>query len=159
DWRSHGLLAAEDRGFNFLPDVTNYCAWFCADERGVPLEKGFFDYRLELYSNSVIRDYLEVRKALATGSRPATGVDSEPIDWRRLFRKHQINHVVLNPLTAESSLAGVRLLRDWEDWHLTYMDGRTTIFCWQSAGLPQAQTKPGLPRLGINTLAFGSNPE
>src|SRR5439155_4783887 len=57
-WRDEGLLRPDDHGFNYSPDTANYCAWFC------PEEKGFFDYRLDLFPAPVAREFVDVRQAL-----------------------------------------------------------------------------------------------
>lgn len=62
-WRLDGKLTPEDRGLHLSPDFVNYCAWFCADEAGRPLEKGFFDARLQLFG-PVAADYVRARQAL-----------------------------------------------------------------------------------------------
>src|SRR5262249_53585805 len=121
-WRNKGLLPAQENGFSFAPDATNYCAWFCADEKGLPLEKGFFDYRLELFSDSVISDYEEPRRALRDGPTQATsdlGASTKLDNWQRLFREQKINHV----LTREPREPGYRLMRDWPQWRMVYLDG------------------------------------
>src|SRR5207302_1524884 len=88
-WRDEGLLRPDDHGFNYSPDTANYCAWFC------PEEKGFFDYRLDLFPAPVAREFVDVRQVLRRNPPPAGPAARQPTDWRELFRNQHINHVVL----------------------------------------------------------------
>src|SRR5262249_51956831 len=59
EWRAAGLLPAEARGFNWLPDLACYWAWYCPDE------KGFFDHRYPLFAGAAA-DYETVRRTLGS---------------------------------------------------------------------------------------------
>ena len=103
-WRDEGLLRPEDHGFNYSPDVVNYCAWFCPEERG------FLDYRLDLFSRELSNEFVDVRQSLR-GNPPGAGDSARRLaNWQEVFRKHHINHVVLyssdtNPLNPVSIIA------------------------------------------------------
>jgi tetratricopeptide (TPR) repeat protein len=156
DWRSKGLIKPDENGLNYNPDIVNYCAWFCADEHGLPTEKGFFDSRLQLFSDSVGKDYLDVRRALRES--PTQTGDSPTFDWQGVFGKYGIGHVLLTTLTNESVEAGQHLLKEWSQWRLVYLDGRSSVFCWNHSDDQSSQAK-GVPRLNLNALAFGADPE
>jgi hypothetical protein len=118
DWRADGKLAGGDRGFNFAPEVANYFAWFC------PEEKGRIDVRLQV-SPAVAADYVTVRQSL---------LDDAPskIDWRRILRAGNIDHVVLYDNNPERMQAVYRRLAQRPDeWFLMAVEGRTAIFGWR----------------------------
>jgi hypothetical protein len=158
EWRSSGALASSANGLNYSPETVSYFAWFCADERGTPLEKSFFDYRLQLFSNSVIKDYLDVRRSLRGDAGRARSSDLEPVNWQEILNRYKINHVILYGTSPEPLAVDRRLLPDWEQWRIVYMDGRTTVFTWHPQTRAQAN-QPELPRLDLNALAFGPDPE
>jgi hypothetical protein len=158
-WRDHGLLQPNDRGFNYSPEVANYCAWFC------PAEKGFFDYRFDFFSSELAAEYIDIRQALRGNPPAAADLGRQPADWHKLFREHHINHVVLhgtdtsplNPGVQNSVQASIWMLLDRQRWTMLYLDGRTAIFRWNEARTSNAG--PVLPRLDLNRLAFGPDPE
>jgi hypothetical protein len=160
-WRDQGQLQPDDRGFQYSPDVVNYCAWFC------PAEKGFFDYRFNHFSRPLTTEYIDLRQALR-GNPPARDESGErPLDWQKLFRERHIKYVVLfgtdtsplNPGVPNSLQASVWMLFDPQHWKLLYMDGRATIFGWNESGSTDSGKRPALPRLNPNELAFGAQPE
>jgi tetratricopeptide (TPR) repeat protein len=164
-WRSSGLLPPNQNGFNDVPELVNYCAWFCADERGLPYEKGFLDYRFQLFSNSVIKNYLDLRRALRPRSQ---GAEPAPVNVQGMFREYGIDHIVVNAVARGSEDIGRHLLQDWAEWRVVYLDGRTTIFCWEDPQAESAALKrgerpregsEGPPRLDLHALAFGPDPE
>jgi hypothetical protein len=149
-WREQNLLREGEHGFNFIPDVANYCAWFC------PQEKGFFDYRFQLFGD-VADAFVDVRHALRGTAAQLAGAARRPTDWRQIFQKHRINHVIVNSVDKDAAQALVWLLRNWEQWALLYMDGQTTIFGWRD---PLNQSGPEalrVPRYDPGPLAFGRN--
>jgi hypothetical protein len=128
--RQAGVLG-EGNGFNFSPEIANYCAWFCPEERS------FFDARFPLF-DKVAEAYIDVRTALSP-SRESVQSLSELQQREREraskllehLRTHQINHLMV----TGSSYSAIQpaVLRIWQDprhWTPVYMDGRTAIFCW-----------------------------
>src|SRR5439155_17208353 len=135
-WTVQGLLSEEEHGFHYTPDVANYCAWYCADPKtGLPREKSFFDYRLELFPRDVVSQYVGLRQALV--GQEQSDLSSLPINWQDIFRKQKITHVVtpnvvLNRNEQERRHVWLILLRDWQQWPLLDIsEGRTAIFRWQ----------------------------
>ena len=159
EWRSKGLIKPDENGLNYNPDLVNYCAWFCANEHGLPTEKGFFDPRLQLFSDSVVKEYLDVRRALRESPARPLSDASPTFDWQGVFRRYGIGHVLLTTLTNESQEAGQHLLKDWNQWRLVYLDGRSTVFCSNYSDEGSKEPKDRVPRLDLNTLAFGAEPE
>jgi hypothetical protein len=157
EWRSQGWLRPEQHSFNFVPDIVNYCAWFCVDDQGLPWEKGFFDYRGSMaFSREVAADYVGVRQIFR--GNPARGdAETQSVNWQAIFRKQHINQVVLNNYDPRSPEVAFYLLRDWQQWTLLYLDGRTSIFRWNDRRERSAANVPRLPRWDPNPLAFGAN--
>ncbi|HLJ93014.1 MAG TPA: hypothetical protein VKU02_07465 [Gemmataceae bacterium] len=160
-WREQGLLRPEDHGFNYAPDVANYCAWFC------PEEKGFLDYRLDLFSRKLAKEFVDLRQSLRGNPPPTGDTARRPADWKELFRDYGISHVVLygtdtsplNPGVQNSLQAAVWMLFDPGSWTLIYMDGRCSIFRWNGASGELAPGRPAIPPLDLRTLAFGPQPQ
>jgi hypothetical protein len=144
-WRSAGLLPADSRGFNWVPDFASYFAWYC------PEEKSFFDYRLALFAG-VADDYAIARRSLTAG--PNARVSGR--DWQDVFRAHKIDHLVFHGSSRESMLR--RLLSDPHQWHLLYLDGRTTILGWHD---PDQKQPPPWTKLALDfdARAFGPQAE
>jgi hypothetical protein len=149
-----GVLGPDAHGFNFVPDVANYCAWFC------PGEKGFFDYRFPLFPE-VTKVFTDVQKALyPKGEGPDQG-EEDAATWQGVFRdeKYHINHLVVS--SGERDLVSPVVRRLWADrgqWTLLYMDGRTTIFGWTDP-LDPAPSPFEPHRLDLAKLAFGPDPK
>jgi hypothetical protein len=160
-WRDQQLLRPDDHGFNYSPDIVNYCAWFC------PQQKGFFDYRFELFSPELAREFVDVRQSLRGTPAPAGDSAPRPVDWQELFRSHHINHVVLygndsSPLSAgipNSLQSAIVMLFDPQHWTLLYMDGRSTVFRWNDSASQGGVRRPPLGTFDPNPLAFGPQPE
>jgi tetratricopeptide (TPR) repeat protein len=160
-WHGAGILTPNGHGFNFGPDITNYCAWFCADDKTfLPLEPGFLDYRLEAFPEKVVKEYLETRQAL--DPLGTSGASAPPVDWPEIFRSHGINHLVLNEVDRAEPpdrfpfpLIWLSLMGRPDRWKLVFLDeGRTSIFLWEDPGAP-ADSGPPLPRFDPRPLAFG----
>jgi hypothetical protein len=160
-WRDQGLLGPEEHGFNYSPDVANYSAWFC------PEQKGFFDYRLDLFTPELAREFVDTRLSLRGNLPPAGDSARRPVDWQEVFRNHHINHVVLygndssplNPGIPNALQAAIWMLFDPQHWTLLYMDGRTTIFRWNDSSSRVGAHQLAISRLDPNLRAFGPQPE
>jgi hypothetical protein len=168
-WHSQGLIKSEEpaeRGFNYSPEIMNYSAWFCADADGLPLEKGYYDFRFTLFPESVAERYVELRQAFREGSGEPGRAVVRASTWQEAFRKEHITHVVLSatdpttPIVGGQAVArGLQFVQDWQQWPLLYLDGRAIICGWND---PRGRTlrKPsGLKRLDFNQWAFGPNPK
>jgi tetratricopeptide (TPR) repeat protein len=155
-WRGQGLLPPNENGFNDVPDLVNYADWFCADEQGRPLEKGFFDYRFDAYSPAVTAEYVDTRAALRGKQLAGADQDNRRANWQETFRKNKISHLILNrQIDPEAFGVWARFLPDWQQWRLIYVDGRTMIYLWDD---PRNPRRPGekLPaRYDPDALAFG----
>jgi len=154
DLRRQGVLPEDAHGFNSNPEIANYCAWFC------PEEKGFIDYRLGLFPETAASSYLEVRQALLRPPAQGRGLDVDAgaaaFDWQRVLRDRHINHVILSDPDTEAQLnAFGRLWFDQEQWTLLYADGRTTIFGWDDPERPARESPFRGHSLDLDQLAFG----
>ena len=130
--RQAGVMG-DGNGFNFTPEIANYCAWFC------PEEKNFFDTRYPLFEN-VTQSYVDLRAALNPSKENIQSqAELEQNDNKRsktlreVVQKHDINHLIVSGLSFETSQQVVGRL--WGKprnptrlWTPVYMDGRTAIF-------------------------------
>jgi len=120
--------------WNLSRETPSYVAWFCADEKGLPLVKCFVDHRYALFAKSA-PEYAQIRERML-GLTPQTQSAFRK-EWDTYAAKHAVDHVVLTGFDVSSSVR-VLVLRDlWSDdrsWPLRYSDGRTMIFAWNSAG-------------------------
>jgi len=151
-WRQQGWLRPGDHGFNMLPEIANYCAWFC------PEEKGFLDGRYGLFAG-VAAAYGDVRYVLGGGldspTAPRRGPGGVP-DWQGVLRDQGINHVILHGPNWERTATIVnRLLADPAQWVPLYLDGRTSIFGWRDPQRKDASRFTPM-RLDDGAAAFGS---
>lgn len=120
-WRREGLLTGN--GFNVQPEIANVLAWLTpADAR----EKGFFDFRLGLYSPQVAEDYVKLRKSL---QRRPGGEKAEPIDVVKKLKQYQVSHVIYHdPDRSGADQVILRAMSDPGRWVPLHLDGRTAIY-------------------------------
>jgi hypothetical protein len=149
--RREGIIGANDRGFNFTPEIAAYWAWYC------PEEKAFFDYRFQL-SPETAKTFADVRRALLSAGRLADTTES-PVDWQRIFKEHQVRYLVLsNRHEREAQDVALHLWTDPDEsrrWAMVYNDGQTFIFGWNPEPDPSTQSPFQKSRLDVNELAFG----
>ncbi len=154
-WRTEGKLGKEARGFNFSPDSANYFAWAC------PVEKGFFDHRLELFSQAAA-EYTTIRQTLMAVAaeesfgRPGDAPSPAPLsDLRDILRRRKIDHVILydSDLPWKPSPLD-RLLAAPREWPLLYLDGRTAIFAWNDPARSESADAFASLRLDYPQQAF-----
>jgi hypothetical protein len=147
-------------GFNVSIDAADYCAWFS------PGVRTFYDGRF-LLPPEAARDYALLRKALRDeaavtfGRRPRAAGKRALDEVERIFRKYQINYLVVSGLPGlpdqEAQNVANRLTLEPVRWPRLYADGRTAVFGWrdpQQRGDPFAGLEPD-----YNRLAFGKVPE
>jgi hypothetical protein len=144
--RANKVLTEEDHGFNFAPEVANYCAWFC------PQEKDFIDYRFQLFQDN-LSTFTNVREAL---TRSPDSVASTDTDWPRVFRERGISHVIV----YSSGDALLRMRPFWAlpyRWAMLYADGRTAVFGWIDPDNSAKARRWRGHEVNLNQLAFGPN--
>ncbi|HEY1861151.1 MAG TPA: hypothetical protein VGG61_12390, partial [Gemmataceae bacterium] len=122
-WRREGKITGEQNAFNLHPDVANYLAFYC------PEEKAFFDYRFPLYKNSVAT-YLKLRGDFKPGGGDA--------DWQTVFRERNIKHLIVyydqdpvRVLPTIERLEEDKFLPEKErQWTLIDLHGRVALYAW-----------------------------
>jgi tetratricopeptide (TPR) repeat protein len=154
DWHRAGQLGPNDRCFNYSPDIAYYCAWFCCDDKGLPLERAFYDHRFQALTPQTAKEIVDARLTLRNYSIPTENLPGDPEKWQKIFERHAVNHVVLSSSDLTYVRAWGGLLHDWQQWSLLYMDGRTTIFGWNGAKAP-----PRIERVDFERRAFGADTE
>jgi tetratricopeptide (TPR) repeat protein len=148
--RQRGELGESDHGFNFSPEVADYWAWFC------PEEKGFFDRRFQL-SPEMAQTYVSVRHALPKLSRGGE-VGDQPIVWHKVFETHHIRYLVLNKSDKDAQSVALSLgveqseRRNWVLVHPPF-DGQTFTLVWNPD--PEKPSPLTKSRLDMQQLAFG----
>jgi hypothetical protein len=136
-WRMAGKLSEQSHGFNFSPEIANYFAWHC------PQEKGFLNGRL-LASAQTISEYAAVRQGLM-GIAPDAAAD----DWRKILRSRGIDHLVLADkdwTRMQRVLQTVFAARD--EWSVLLQSGRVLVLGWRD---PE---RPGMPRVAWEDTAL-----
>jgi hypothetical protein len=127
-WRSAGKLGEQARGFNFSPEIADYFAWFC------PQEKGFFDHRLEVCAANA-SDFALVRQGLMgagpAATEPAGTASAGGGDWRAVLRARGVDHLVLgdrDPMRVRRVLQTV--LAAPKEWCVLLQAGRVIVLGW-----------------------------
>ncbi len=142
--RERHVLGDEAHGFNAIPELADYFAWFC------PREQGFLDHRYPLFRD-VIGRFTEIRHAiLQGGSDSAEGPRVED----SLRAAQPINHVILSGPAVDTRRGLLRLWDDPARWTMLYGDGRTFIFGWNDPQHPTATFRGH--GVHFNALAYGA---
>jgi tetratricopeptide (TPR) repeat protein len=161
-WRSAGWLPPENHGFLCSPDLVNYLAWFDTDEKGGPRERGFCDYRFEIFPERIAKQYVDVRqfpRVLAEFRLRQRNLPPNDDVWQEVFREHHISHVMVNRANDRYyTFFRDWLQNDWRQWALVYMDGNTSIFRWLDPKQAQGPSAH-IQRLDVDALAFGPHAE
>jgi tetratricopeptide (TPR) repeat protein len=119
-WRQQGALGTGN-GFNFVPEVADYFAWACPDERG------FLNGGLQV-SGQEAADYVAVRRGLLMQ-------DAGGRNWRDILRARGVNHIVVySNEDRHTEIVMRHLLSQEHEWPLLYVQGRTAIFGWRPGG-------------------------
>jgi hypothetical protein len=136
------ILQEGNHGFNLNPDFANYCAWFC------PQEKNFVDTRVQLFPN-VLTAYAEAREGFYGSSRNTT-------NWQALFRdpQYRVNHVVVNGIDSNATIAAIRLWEQKAEWTLLYTNGRSNVFGWTDPEKPAESEVFRRHALPVYLMAF-----
>jgi tetratricopeptide (TPR) repeat protein len=144
--RAENVLTDADHGFNLAPDVANYCAWFC------PQEKGFLDFRFPLFQRSMAA-FTELRGSLLVNT---DGSARSEDDWQTQFRDRSISHVIL--FAQGDTLPLIQRFATFpRRWVMLYADGRTAVFGWidpKEPGLAERWRGHGV---NLNRLAYAPN--
>ncbi len=156
-WRRQGILADTDNGFALSPEVANYFAWSC------PEEKGFLDSRL-LLSPRDANDFVAIRDALLDLGRRDTPPNTA---WRALLRKRHINHLVVyggtdrkyNESVVSALVSPAPEKTNSDEWPLLYMKGGVAIFGWRDPQQPAAADRFAKMKLSLDQQAFDPAPE
>jgi tetratricopeptide (TPR) repeat protein len=127
-WRREHKPGAQAWGFNFSPDIANYFAWFCPDE------KSFLHSRLEVCARAA-PDYVALRQGLS-GTATVTGSSDHsvmrPGEWREILRRHGVDHVVLADRDRERTQAALRhVLAAPDEWQVLFQAGRVVVLGWR----------------------------
>jgi tetratricopeptide (TPR) repeat protein len=152
--RQQGVFGPEDRGFNWLPDFANYCAWFC------PEEKGFFDYRFQIFPEAAAT-YVEARQSFLPPKEDETA--PEELAWEKVFKdpRFHINHLVVNFADSSVRERTVVVMKSlWlrpDDWSMLYLDGRTCIFGWKKGAMPSRREAFQSLEINPSQLAFAGD--
>jgi hypothetical protein len=113
--RQQGVITAQSRGFNCSLEAANVLAWWAPEERAFASARG---------PAGAATDFLEARQALF---RP-----NDERGYRDIFRKHQIDHVILYDADFERlARAFLYCVTDPDEWALLSLDGRLAIFGWR----------------------------
>jgi hypothetical protein len=150
-WHSRGLLRDGERIFALAPEVAQYGAWFC------PQEKHFFDHRYPLFPEAA-KEYETICRALLpelgqAQPRRAPSSAGGAGDWRQLLRARGIGIVVYYDREPERLLGVLRRLADdKDDWTLLHIAGQALIVGWN-----EARPAGGFAQLAFDParLAFG----
>jgi hypothetical protein len=161
EWHHEGLLTGEEKWFNTAPEVVNYFAWFCADDRGRPLIHAFIDQRLPLF-RAAGEDFMTTQRALLGEDRPAElkpGQEPPPPAWRRILAKREVRYVAVHSDMARSLPMLDRMYGNPDEWQPCSVKGRAAVFAWRDP--EEGKKNPFDRRLAVdfNALAFGPDAE
>jgi hypothetical protein len=134
-WRRQGLLSPGERVFGVTPDMAQYGAWSC------PQEKHFLDHRYQLFPGAA-REFEVVCRALLPGLVPDCPPGSEtegesPQEWQQILRKYGVGIVVIYDRAPQRLFAVLRRLADDpRHWTLLHMAGQALVVGWNEARPP-----------------------
>jgi tetratricopeptide (TPR) repeat protein len=158
DWHKDGLLSGHEHWFNTSPEIVNCFAWFCADEKGKPLVRGFIDQRVGLFHGAA-EDFLTVRRSLGGEDLPDNlppGVEPPPPAWRKVLAGRRVQFLAFHASDlAPFGSTLQRLYANPDEWQPCYLKGRTALFAWRdptTSGAPLFDSRLGVD---FDALAFG----
>jgi hypothetical protein len=174
-WREEGNISGEQNAFNLHPDVANYLAFFC------PEEKSSFDYRFLLFNGPAATTYYEVRDELnpQLGGAAAKKAAGGNADWRKVFRDHHIRHLLVYDPDQKRTFAAIGRIYEADfqqekerlrkkvpraegedpparprEWTLIAQRGRVAVFAWSDPKKGRDEALEGMEE-EPNRLAFG----
>ncbi len=151
DWRREGKLTANDHIFNITPDVPYQLAWLCPE---FP-ERGFFDYRLALYSPETAEEYVRVRDELLDRPRKEESAEKKP-DWYQVCHERGATMIAhQSPSVVDLDMTLGRLYREATKITLLYLRSRVMVFAVYDRPL-KPQRNPWIERL--QALGWKINP-
>ena len=140
-------LPSEARGLHLSPEVVSFFAWEC------PAEKGYFDYRFQLFPEQAA-EIVQLRRSFAGDDR-----DFHVDDWRRVFRKNGISHLLVTlPDRPRPTPIFQQMLSASREWPLLYLDGRTLVFGWNDPEAPSYPLSPAAGERGRGEGVAASQP-
>jgi len=134
--RDDGVFGPQARGFSYSPEMANYLAWYC------PEEKSFFDFRYHLHAKSA-KEYVDIRRGLRLPSEVGVGEDgvARPrpvVDWSALLKNRKVTHVILySTEPAQLRQQAVKFTDASNEWTLLHVDGHTLVYGYNEAGTVQ----------------------
>jgi hypothetical protein len=134
--------------FNYSFEVANYCAWFAPEVHCyVDQRFGLFPHEAARYAKAVQELPSDALEVLGNGRKPGDSA------WIKLFRQHDIDHLVLGKFYDNRPQILVAQMCWLQPFHWTqrYQDGRAVVFAWSAAG----QATPVEPTVAWNRAAFG----
>ncbi len=124
DWRREGKLTADDHLFNITPDVPNQLAWLCTE---FP-ERGFFDYRLALYSPERAEEYVRIRDELLDRPRKEEGAEKKA-NWFQICHERGVVMIAhQSPSVGDLDATFRRLYQEPTKMTLLYLRSRVMVF-------------------------------
>jgi hypothetical protein len=174
-WRQDGTITGEQNAFNVHPDVANYLAFYCPEERA------FFDYRFRQFRDGALT-YYQMRDELSpqrgAGGSEASLRGKSALDWRQEFRNHNIRHLLIYDVDQFRTFPAIKQILDSThqhekeylkaknpnegqrppayspEWTLIYQRGRVALFSWTD---PDGARDNSLRALELmpSKLAFG----
>lgn len=152
EWRAAGGLPDDARGFVTSTDLANYIAWYA------PKEKVFVNGRIR-HHRPELPDYLAVRKGLGL---IRTSEDEPDLDAATAVLKARgAEYVAVQSGAADNQglrflaqLVNHKLLQQWGQWSVWYVDGRTTVYGWRGTGAG----KPSFEALALDPVAQAFGP-
>lgn len=143
--------AQAERVFNYSFDVANYCAWFTPEVHCyVDQRFALFPHEAGRYAKAIQELPADALEILNNGRKPSGS------GWTKLFRQHNIDHVVLTKF-YESAQQNLVTQLSWLQplqWTSRYEDGRAGVYAWSATG----QAMPVEPAIARNRAAFGPVP-
>jgi hypothetical protein len=153
-WRRDGLLSGDQHTFNYNLETAPYLAWLGAKEKAQDREKGFLDFRLQLFPADALLDFSTIRKGLRQTKVPT----ADDPDWRGLLRKWKINRLILSDGEQVGCSDLLLPLLGGEEWVLLKVEGRTSLLGWRDPNTPVPADKDPWTNLALSEEQRGYHP-
>jgi hypothetical protein len=148
-WQGESKLGP---GFNYNPDIANYCAWFG------PQAKPYYDGRFDLFVDRA-KDIGQLRQAVR--ELVTAGPDGLPLDPSQLgelLRKRGLDHLILTDYSRDLLVyraASQLLWQGQQRWPMLHADGRTVVFGCPDPAVPEQARRFEKIAEAPAALAFG----